>query len=306
MPSVRPLRPLMLAIALVHAIAAASPAVAEVYRYKDERGNWVYADRPPAAGQSAESLPVKVRGSLAADRGRTAFIERRGGPGCGQRVPLRGRVRHQGQGRRWAGADRQGGRARAVAAGAARGADRARHGKDHIRLWLRHRQAGRCPRSGPSIPRPIRARAVVRGVAGSAARHHAPGCREPQCDRHRDARRHGGARRARGPRHQRRAPLLPRRARHRHQRRSELRAGAARRWHDRDLCPPADGHDPRAAGPASRARRVHRKFRQYRVLERAAPALRRRAQRRVPQRVGAGRVRRPGRNERSASHRIVR
>ena len=52
-------------------------------------------------------------------------------------------------------------------------------------------------------------------IAGAAARHHAPGCREPQCDRHRDAGRHGGARRARGPRHQRRAPFLPRRARHR-------------------------------------------------------------------------------------------
>jgi murein DD-endopeptidase MepM/ murein hydrolase activator NlpD len=57
MPAVRPLRPLLLAVALVHAIA--SPAMAEVYRYKDERGNWVYADRPPAAGQSAVSLPVK-------------------------------------------------------------------------------------------------------------------------------------------------------------------------------------------------------------------------------------------------------
>jgi murein DD-endopeptidase MepM/ murein hydrolase activator NlpD len=61
MPSVRPLRPLLLAAALVHALAATPSAVAEVYRYKDERGNWVYADRPPAAGQSAESLPLKSR-----------------------------------------------------------------------------------------------------------------------------------------------------------------------------------------------------------------------------------------------------
>ena len=59
MPAVRPLRPLILAVALVYAITVASPAVAEVYRYKDERGNWVYADRPPAAGRPAESLPVK-------------------------------------------------------------------------------------------------------------------------------------------------------------------------------------------------------------------------------------------------------
>jgi len=59
MPAIRPFRPLLLCVALVQAIAAASPAMAEVYRYKDERGNWVYADRPPAAGQSAESVPVK-------------------------------------------------------------------------------------------------------------------------------------------------------------------------------------------------------------------------------------------------------
>jgi murein DD-endopeptidase MepM/ murein hydrolase activator NlpD len=60
MPSVRPLRPLLLAAALVHALAAAPAAVAEVYRYKDANGNWVYSDRPPASGQSVESLPVKL------------------------------------------------------------------------------------------------------------------------------------------------------------------------------------------------------------------------------------------------------
>jgi murein DD-endopeptidase MepM/ murein hydrolase activator NlpD len=59
MRAIRPFRPLLLCVALVQAIVAASPAMAEVYRYKDERGNWVYADRPPAAGRSAESLPVK-------------------------------------------------------------------------------------------------------------------------------------------------------------------------------------------------------------------------------------------------------
>ena len=59
MPATRPFRQLLLAVVLVHAIAAAPPAAAEVYRYKDDRGNWVYADRPPAAGQPAESLPLK-------------------------------------------------------------------------------------------------------------------------------------------------------------------------------------------------------------------------------------------------------
>jgi murein DD-endopeptidase MepM/ murein hydrolase activator NlpD len=59
MTAVRPIRPLLLAVVLAHGIAAASPAMAEVYRYKDERGNWVYADRPPAAGRTAESLPLK-------------------------------------------------------------------------------------------------------------------------------------------------------------------------------------------------------------------------------------------------------
>lgn len=59
MPAVCPLRLPPLAVAIVYVVTVASPAMAEVYRYKDERGNWVYADRPPAAGQSAESLPVK-------------------------------------------------------------------------------------------------------------------------------------------------------------------------------------------------------------------------------------------------------
>jgi murein DD-endopeptidase MepM/ murein hydrolase activator NlpD len=57
MPAIRTFRPLLLCVALLQAVA--SPAAAEVYRYKDERGNWIYADRPPAAGRSAESLPVK-------------------------------------------------------------------------------------------------------------------------------------------------------------------------------------------------------------------------------------------------------
>ena len=52
-------RPATLAVALVHAIAVASPALAEVYRYKDERGAWVYTDRAPTTEKSAETLPVK-------------------------------------------------------------------------------------------------------------------------------------------------------------------------------------------------------------------------------------------------------
>jgi murein DD-endopeptidase MepM/ murein hydrolase activator NlpD len=52
-------RPATLAVALVHAIAVASPALAEVYRYKDERGAWVYTDRAPTTEKSAETLAVK-------------------------------------------------------------------------------------------------------------------------------------------------------------------------------------------------------------------------------------------------------
>ena len=48
------------ALALLLAISACGPAGAQVYRYKDERGNWVYTDRPPAAGQAAESVRTKA------------------------------------------------------------------------------------------------------------------------------------------------------------------------------------------------------------------------------------------------------
>lgn len=58
----RPVRrphPSALKVAALVALAAASTADAEVFRYKDERGNWVYADRPPASGQ-AESVRTKA------------------------------------------------------------------------------------------------------------------------------------------------------------------------------------------------------------------------------------------------------
>jgi murein DD-endopeptidase MepM/ murein hydrolase activator NlpD len=42
------------------ALAVALPSSAQVYRYKDDRGNWVYTDRPPSAGQGAETLQFKV------------------------------------------------------------------------------------------------------------------------------------------------------------------------------------------------------------------------------------------------------
>jgi murein DD-endopeptidase MepM/ murein hydrolase activator NlpD len=53
------MRPWATALAMLLAIAASGPAGAQVYRYKDERGNWVYTDRPPAAGQAAESVRTK-------------------------------------------------------------------------------------------------------------------------------------------------------------------------------------------------------------------------------------------------------
>lgn len=54
-----------LQFAALAALVAAGAAGAEVYRYKDERGNWVYADRPPASG-SAES--VRTRAETASPR----------------------------------------------------------------------------------------------------------------------------------------------------------------------------------------------------------------------------------------------
>ena len=41
----------------------AGPAVAEVYRYKDKNGHWVFADRQPNAVSTAEPVRVKSRAS---------------------------------------------------------------------------------------------------------------------------------------------------------------------------------------------------------------------------------------------------
>ena len=56
-----------LALLAVAACFAAAPAVAQqVYRYKDDRGQWVYADRPPDGRRAAEA--VSVGGGAASPR----------------------------------------------------------------------------------------------------------------------------------------------------------------------------------------------------------------------------------------------
>jgi murein DD-endopeptidase MepM/ murein hydrolase activator NlpD len=40
------------------AVLACSVSMGAVYRYKDARGEWVYADRPPPAGQAADSVAL--------------------------------------------------------------------------------------------------------------------------------------------------------------------------------------------------------------------------------------------------------
>ena len=49
-------RRIVLTLAAGCALAVAFQAAAQVYRYKDERGTWVYTDRPPPPGRSADTL----------------------------------------------------------------------------------------------------------------------------------------------------------------------------------------------------------------------------------------------------------
>ena len=56
--------PRAVAILAVVVLAAALPVAAQqVYRYKDDRGRWVYTDRPPEGRRSAESLSVPAAAS---------------------------------------------------------------------------------------------------------------------------------------------------------------------------------------------------------------------------------------------------
>lgn len=73
---VRCLHTSVLQFAALVSLAAAGVAHAEVYRYKDERGNWVYSDRPPASGP-AES--VRTKAETASPR---IVIEPRSTPGA--------------------------------------------------------------------------------------------------------------------------------------------------------------------------------------------------------------------------------
>jgi len=74
--SARRQHPFALQVAALVALLATGAADAEVYRYKDERGNWVYADRPPSSGQ-AES--VRTRAETASPR---IVVEPRSTPGA--------------------------------------------------------------------------------------------------------------------------------------------------------------------------------------------------------------------------------
>ena len=83
------------------ALAAAIPAAAQqVYRYKDEHGRWVFTDRQPASGTSAETVAVQGRAASP----RIVVEARNGGDGvqlvavneC--RCPVEFGVRAAGQG----------------------------------------------------------------------------------------------------------------------------------------------------------------------------------------------------------------
>jgi murein DD-endopeptidase MepM/ murein hydrolase activator NlpD len=45
-------------LAALAMLAAAQAPAQQIYRYKDERGQWVYADRPPAGARPAETVSV--------------------------------------------------------------------------------------------------------------------------------------------------------------------------------------------------------------------------------------------------------
>ncbi len=58
-PASRNQRVLCLLLLLAAAVGAiSSTAAAAAYRYKDSNGQWVYTDRPPPAGQSAEAMSL--------------------------------------------------------------------------------------------------------------------------------------------------------------------------------------------------------------------------------------------------------
>jgi murein DD-endopeptidase MepM/ murein hydrolase activator NlpD len=51
---------IFIGLAAACALDAGLRATAQVYRYKDDHGNWVYADRPSQAGQSAQAAPMNT------------------------------------------------------------------------------------------------------------------------------------------------------------------------------------------------------------------------------------------------------
>lgn len=54
------LRTILVALAAGCAVVAAFSAGAQVYRYKDEKGAWVYTDRPPPGGNPADALKLSA------------------------------------------------------------------------------------------------------------------------------------------------------------------------------------------------------------------------------------------------------
>jgi len=46
-------------VAVVLSVVPGADAVAQAYKYKDEKGNVVFSDRPPPAGQAAETVKLE-------------------------------------------------------------------------------------------------------------------------------------------------------------------------------------------------------------------------------------------------------